>query len=970
MTSTTCSPLAQAGWFWKKRDPNLDIWKELDTFLRPADQEQDSEPPSATRDSISKHWYPTKDGSVPSEIHVELVDNGVIPNPFVGFGEHEVQWIAGDEWLYACTFSVPSSDQEGRQLKSALLTFEGLDTICDIYLNGQQVLKADNMFRAYEYQLPLGSEEPGVVKSDNLLLLHFQSAKALAKELEKEYGKVRAGSTNLGDPSRVYVRKAQYGWRWDWGPELMTCGPYRPITLTTTYHPVRVEDVWIKAWLHSNDIGNTLSYTPALGVDVTLDLKPELGNGYRIEISLLDPELPDQGALKTQTLPIQDQPVIRVGWPDLTSERIAPWWPVGLGNQKLYDVEIRLLYQVKLVQAVTKRTGFRSVRLIEDELQESDQYGKGTTFLFEVNGERVFMGGSNWIPADNFLTTLSEKRYRDWLTLVRDGNQNMVRIWGGGIYEPDVFYDLCDELGLLVWQDFQFACGVYPGIAPHPTSEDVSPKPYPPFVESVRNEAEYNLKRLRHHPSIAVWCGNNEDYQMVLQWGDVAHLPATIIYEDVLPTLVTALTSFSITSDSDVTTVAVPYVRGSPYGGKGWDTADPTTGDVHQWNIWGGKELPYQEYGRLGGRFVSEFGIPSFPSLQTVEYWMQGVDKSEWYAQSKAMGQHIRAGAYERRFAIVMNENFRHVAAKDFNKYRFNTQVMQSEAVGYAYQVWKREWRGRGKEFCGGVLVWQFNDCWPVTSWSLVDYFMRPKPIYYTISRRLAPVTVDVLREVVQNRDNDRPKQFYEYGNTRSRYAKLQVWATNTTREPIQAKLDLQFFDLNSAWSSLHRSSLTFTLKPNQSQDLVSLVVPAPPVSSLRSSVGPGVDGSGAVVVLARLLDPDSNEVLARFVDWPQPFRYLHIPDPNVSITIIDLDGDSGDATIEVAVEKPVKCLWLEGEYDSGDPFFPGGLKPSQNQEPEVKWSDNALDVVPGDPQVVVAKGLGHRGVKSIWLTD
>jgi beta-mannosidase len=262
--------------------------------------------------------------------------------------------------------------------------------------------------------------------------------------------------------------------------------------------------------------------------------------------------------------------------------------------------------------------------------------------LFEVNGVRIFMGGacvsrrrrfspdaalpgSNWIPADNFLTTISDARYKAWLELARDGGQNMVRVWGGGIYEPDIFYDLCDgafhfylvlsflapvpdperaltrrtELGLLVWTDFAFACGVYPAHAP--------------FVAAVRAEAADVLRRVRRHPCLGLFCGNNEDYQQVLQWGDVPDLPARIIYEDVLPTLVDALTRTAPSSgyagaaeqrDADEDTGAVSYHRGSPYGGKGWDTADPTVGDVHQWDIWAGAMRPWQEYDVRGGRFV------------------------------------------------------------------------------------------------------------------------------------------------------------------------------------------------------------------------------------------------------------------------------------------------------------------------------------------------------------------------------
>ncbi|KAJ7688246.1 glycoside hydrolase superfamily [Mycena rosella] len=551
------------------------------------------------------------------------------------------------------------------------------------------------------------------------------------------------------------------------------------------------------------------------------------------------------------------------------------------------------------------------------------------------------MGGSNWVPADNFLTTIAPERYRAWLTLLRDGNQNMVRLWGGGIYEPDVFYDTCDELGILVWQDFQFACGVYPA--------------HDSFVASVRKEAEDNVKRLRHHPALALFCGNNEDYQMVLQWGDVKDFPAIKIYEEVLPEVVGALTGPQ----------PVPYHRGSPYGGKGWDTADPTVGDVHQWNIWGGKEFPYQDYAKLGGRFVSEFGIPSHPEMKTIEYWMDGAGAEARHAQSALMAQHCRAGSFERRFAILMNEGFR--VTEDLATYVYNTQLMQSEAVSYAYQVWRQEWGGRGKEYTAGVLVWQLNDCWPVTSWAIADYFLRPKPVYFTIARQLATYSVGVMRtvstaddlyglfvplsllQVIKNRANDRPpqvrysahlhlifilRQYYEFGNFQS----------------YGVTLEIHCVDLQSSWT--HTETHVVTLLPNQATELLAMPYPGPP----RAAAAPPPTGNAqfttthSVVVAARLLDAADGAVLARAADWPQPLRFVEpalLRDPGLALAV-----DTATGAVTVRAARPVKGLVLSAVGDGDD----------------VRWSDNALDVMPGDPQVVVAAGLAGREIAVAFL--
>ncbi|KAJ7499902.1 glycoside hydrolase [Mycena latifolia] len=839
----------------------------------------------------------------PSEIHVELLKSGLIPDPYLGFNENKVQWIGKVEWLYKCTFDFAADSKETH----ALLEFLGLDTVCDVYLNGEKILAADNMFQTHIVSLALSSLKP-----QNTLLLHFKSAHLLAKELEAQMGVVRAGSTNLGDPSRVYVRKAQYDWRWDWGPELMTCGPYRPITLKT--YTARIEEVQTHALLSDDN-------SPSLKVDVTLagTLDPALVASLRVVLSDKD-----KTVLKSQDVSVADSTNAGVISWDLAGV-VEPWWPVGYGAQNLYTVTVLLLdASGQTLDDSTTRVGFRRVVLVQEPFEEPDQYGTGTSFLFEVNGVRMFMGGSNWVPGDNFLTTISPERYRAWLTLLRDGNQNMVRLWGGGIYEPDVFYDTCDELGILVWQDFQFACGVYPA--------------HDSFVASVRKEAEDNVKRLRHHPAFALFCGNNEDYQMVLQWGDVKDFPAIKIYEEVLPDVVGALTGPQ----------PIPYHRGSPYGGKGWDTADPTVGDVHQWNIWGGKEYPYQDYVKLGGRFVSEFGIPGHPEMKTIEYWMDGAGAEERRAQSALMAQHCRAGSFERRFAILMNEGFR--VTEDLETYVYNTQLMQSEAVSYAYQVWRRKWGGRGKEYTAGVLVWQLNDCWPVTSWAIADYFLRPKPVYYTIARQLATYSVGIMRTVIKNRANDRPPQYYEYGNFQSYGATLEIWGTNASLTARSATLELYCVDLKSAWT--HTETHAVTLLPNQATELLAIPCPGPPRET--AAAPPTGDAefttTHSVVVGARLLDAESGAVIARFADWPQPFRALEPALLRESGLALAVDEATGAVT--VSVTRPVKGLVLSAVGDGAD----------------VRWSDNALDVMPGDPQVVVAKGLAGRDIAAAFL--
>ncbi|KAF8580934.1 glycoside hydrolase family 2 protein [Ramaria rubella] len=864
------------------------LWKQRDTSIGSVVDE-------VAADRLVS-W--NKAASIPSEIHVELLKSGKIPDPYLGANEHSVQWVGEREWLFATHFA-----HEQTHHTHAQLTFEGLDTFCTVYLNGSKILDASNMFMPYTVEI-----NPKTLYPTNTLLLHFHSAKLIAKELEKKYGRVRAGSCNLGDPSRVYVRKAQYDWRWDWGPELLTAGPWQPVIFGQ--YTAAFSTIHTKAAV-SADLRASLS------VDIALSGDAEVANNVKIVMKDAYGRILREGERKLQSKEPDSKATDVVNW-TFTADEIKLWWPVGYGDQVLYDVEVTLEDEAtNTLDRIVKRIGFRRVQLVQEALSEPDRYGKGTSFLFEVNGVRIFIGGSNWVPGDSFLTTITPERYRAWLQLLKDGNQNMVRLWGGGVYEPDVFYDICDELGILVWQDFQFACGVYPA--------------HEEFINSVKKEAEATVTRLRHHPSMALFCGNNEDYQQVLQWGGIDSLPARVIYEEVLPDVVSRLTS-----------PEVPYWRGSPYGGKGWDTADPTIGDVHQWNVWAGAHHLYQDYDIMGGRFVSEFGMPAFPDIRTVDYWMDGAEKKHRYSQSKLMMQHNKAGSHERRFAILMNENFR--ITSDLESYIYLTQLNQSEGVGHAYRSWRREWRGKGKEYCSGVIVWQLNDCWPVTSWAIADYFLRPKAVYFTIARELQPITVGIFRQVQQNRETDRPRQFYEFGAFQSRSATIDVWATNSRLESREATLELNFFDLESDWT--HTLTRTVVLGANQTTEILSMPVAHRPVQpNPDPDSDPQVTPSHSVIVSAKLVDPRSGEVTARYSDWPQPYRVLDLPDPGLQVTV-------ENEVVSIEVDRPLKGLVLSVEGEGK----------------EVKWSDNNLDIVPGDPRRILADGIGGRKLRVAYL--
>ncbi|KAG8949952.1 hypothetical protein FRC00_007913, partial [Tulasnella sp. 408] len=405
--------------------------------------------------------------------------------------------------------------------------------------------------------------------------------------------------------------------------------------------------------------------------------------------------------------------------------------------------------------------------------------------------------------------------------------------------------------------------------------------------------------------------------------------PARHIYERVLPSIVNA--------HSDVF-----YHRGSPYSGYGKPTTDRTYGDLHQWNVWHGSQEPWHNWDKLSGRFVSEFGMQGYPDIRTVDYWV-GDNKAERYPQSRTMNNHNKADGFERRLELYLMENFKH--AFDIESYVYYTQVMQAETLASAYRLWRRNWRGKGKEYTAGALVWQINDCWPVTSWAIVDYFLRPKPAYFSIKRELRPFTVGMTRKEVNTYSPNHPNTRVHFSSDYS----LEIWGTNSTLEEKTVTLDVKTFDLNASDASkvlvYEMPHKEVKLGANASTELFkgSLVEFGQPLRTKQSDV------PRTLIVSARLLDSDGT-VLARYANWPEPFKFVHFPAPSELGLKIAVDGDS----VTLSTDRPIKGIVLD-VADGGE---------------EAKWSDQAIDLVPGDPQTVTAKGLNGREVKARYLGD
>ncbi|KAJ6443487.1 beta-mannosidase [Purpureocillium lavendulum] len=799
-------------------------------------------------DEADDTWAPV--AKVPTVSHLDLMANGRIPDPFLGMNELDVEWVGEKSWTYRTTFAAP----EGASGASVFLLFEGLDTFATVTLNGSVVLKSDNMFQSHRVNIT------GVLKDSNTLVIDFDSALLRGRELEKDHSDYRFIAHN-GETGRLAVRKAQYHWGWDWGPVLMTAGPWRPVYLETSSS--HIEDVWVKYEV-SEDLTTATGQVEVLSAGAVDEIRLSIDvQGSSVFTGSLTSAVEGKASI------------------DFKIDDVKAWYPVGYGAQPLYDVTVEIVSGGSVVDRTTKKTGFRRSELV----QKDDAYGQ--SFYFRVNNVDVFAGGSCWIPADNFLPRLTREKYREWLQLMIEGNQVMTRVWGGGIYEDDAFYDICDELGILVWQDFMFACGSYPT--------------WSSLRDSVDAEARQNVRRLRHHPSIVLYAGNNEDYQ-IQEWYKLDYdyenkdaeswlkgsYPARYYYEHLLPKVI---------SDESPN---VPYWPSSPFS-NGKESSDLTVGDVHQWNVWHGTQEKYQTYAKIGGRFNSEFGLEAFPQQVTVENFV--TKPSELYPQSHTLDFHNKADGHERRIATYLVENFR--PPTDLKSHIYLTQLSQSEALSYAYRGFRRQWGEERK--CGGALVWQINDCWPCTSWAIVDFFLRKKPGFYTIARALRPITVGVERE------------HHDWSVCHTRPAKkspFSVWIASSKLEESHGDVEIRFLSIETGAE----------VKPTVVRSNVAIV----PNGTTEVYAGE-IDNVNEEphVVAVRLLS--GKQVVARETDWPQPFKYLAFPDRGVKV-------ETAGGRYTITADRPTKGLVLH-ETDG------------------VRLSDNCIDVMPGDTQVIEVSG-------------
>ncbi|MCX7987000.1 MAG: glycoside hydrolase family 2 protein [Bacteroidales bacterium] len=632
-------------------------------------------------------WKPA---TVPGTVHTDLLDNKVIPDPFFRTNEKDLQWIDKVNWEYQTVFEV---SPEVLRAKNIILVFYGLDTYADIYLNDAPLFSADNMFRTWKIDI-----KP-YVKQKNTLRIYFHSPINKGLQLLEKHG-YRLPAANdqsenggLGPNAvSIFTRKAPYSYGWDWGPRFVTSGIWKPIVLEW-WNDAVINDVYL---FQQNVEASKASLIAKIEVEAI-----EAGDKTLKIISsgktLVQQNVKLQKGKQTLELPF-----------NISKPRL--WWPNGMGDPNLYQFEISLSDSKGTIDVKTITTGLRKVEVI----QEPDADGKGKSFYFRINGKKVFAKGANYIPNDAFVTRVTAKDYEKIVLSAVQANMNMLRVWGGGIYEYDIFYDLCDKYGIMLWQDFMFACSMYPG------GND--------FFESIRQEAIDNVKRLRNHPSIVLWCGNNEievawaeGYEN-MGWGWKQRYNAQQrkkiwndyqqIFHKILPDVVSKYTP------------DIFYWPSSPTAGDDVATYETRSGDIHYWGVWHGLH-PFDDFNKYLGRFMSEYGFQSFPEFKTVQQYALPED---YDITSPVMAAHQRSGIGNLRIKQYMADWYRD--PKDFPSFLYVSQLLQAEAIKTAIYAHRRN-----MPYVMGSLYWQINDCWPVASWSSIDYYKRWKALHYAVAK-------------------------------------------------------------------------------------------------------------------------------------------------------------------------------------------------------------------------------------------
>ncbi len=783
--------------------------------------------------------------SVPGTVHTDLMSNNKIPDPYLDENEKEVQWIETENWDYQTTFKVSDAELKNEQ---AELIFDGLDTYAEVFLNGKQIQKTDNMFR--QWIVPVKSI---LVKGDNVLQIKFKSSVNVGNELAKKV------AFKLPESPRSMVRKAQYQFGWDWGPRLVTAGIWKDVKL----------NFWNNAKIQNIQLEQK-SLTTAKGqLSFNIEVFADKPGGYQLAINGLNPKaFTLQKGLNKVSVPYE------VKNPKL-------WQPSGWGKAELYDFKVILTEKGKKLDEESLRHGFRTVKLV----QEKD--AKGKSFYFLVNGKPLYAKGTNWIPADSFLPRITKEKYYKLIKDAKDANMNMIRIWGGGVYEDEAFYKACDENGILVWQDFMFAGSFYP-------SDDA-------FTENVKEEVKYQVRRLQNHPSIALWCGNNEVDEAIVNWGYQKQFKYT--KEDSLQVWKDYRKVFHEVIPQTLNETLAPgnniYWPSSP--SIGWGHKESLTeGDSHYWGVWWG-EQPFEMYEEKVPRFASEYGVQGMPSMEAVKSMFSG--KADLSLQNPVIKAHEK---HARGWQIIDGYMARYYTPQtDLVKYNYLSQLLQARAMQVAIEAHRR-----AMPYNMGSLYWQINDCWPVVSWSSIDYLGNWKAAHYQAKRSFEQYLI-----AIENKDGVLKTRVINDGLKDFKYVRLSVSVQKLNGEVVE-----QFDETDQ---KLGANSI-IEYHPLKATDIVA--------KDLQDQV-----------VLHYTLKDENGSILAEnnfYFVYPKD---LKLSKPNLLVKKISA------TEIEVSTDVLAKDIYLMGD---------------------TQFSDNFFDLMPNTKKrITLSKPLEKIEIMSLWDT-
>jgi len=800
-------------------------------------------------------WLPAH---VPGSVQTDLLAAKLIPDPYYRDNESKLQWIGLADWQYRLDLHVDASTLQERHVE---LVFDGLDTFADVTLNGKPLLTADNMFRSWRVPAKLllhaGDNELQVTLHSPVTRIQSWLAKqahALPGEFESPFGDEAPGKQSV-----AYVRKANYHFGWDWGPRYITLGIWQPVRLES-WSGVRLADFHVAQPHVDADVAQ---------LQATYAIQADHAGKATLRVEWTAPDGTSQSATQDVTLHAGDNALAI----PLRIEHPQRWWPVGYGEPNLYRFRASVSMGGQLLASAERDTGLRSVELRRDR----DRWGRG--FAFVVNGVPIFAKGANFVPMDEFPERVTPARIEQLLRSARDANMNMLRVWGGGYYQDDAFYASADRLGLMIWQEFMFG-GPVP---PHDRA----------FQENVRIEAEQQVRRLRDHPSIVFWSGNNEVQTGWESWPDRKEFAKAIgpaertKVEQGMRTLFGGILRQAVQDNMP----EVPYWASSPSTDFEGPANQLTDGDYHSWNVWSGSK-PIEQYLDETPRFQSEYGLQSFPVLATIDAFTEPGDRSP---ESPVMRAHQKfdKGNGNQRLLLYIRKYYGE--PKDFPSFVYLSQLMQAEGIELAAEHLRS-----ARPQSMGSLYWQLNDVWPGASWSSVDYFGRWKALQFHAARFYAPVRVAPIRQ----------------------QGRTAVYAISDRTAQFDAQLRTRVIDMDGRVLSEHTQAVHVAA-------LASTTVDQADDATLLH----GADPKHTLVSYELI---EGNQTLSRHLLYFAPAKELKLPAPGLHATVSERDGQR---VVEVSADKLARGVWLDfGALDA-------------------RPSDNAFDLLPGEHVVLPIQG-------------